>query len=673
MATVYSANYSTGTYTYTRVRVDYSGTSATATLLYTRTNTYSGSTSATNATFTFGGQSVTFDKTFYGQQTDATVASVSFTISSSGGTYSGSTSNAGLMGFSGSVTIPAQSTAPSGLTASNLVAGPESFTADVSLSSWGSGGTSSSYYKELQCWTYDATALTYPRRYLAVTSTSLSSTITVDNYSSSTDNPPLQIKGNTQYTLGLYATNGAANTGSIRWRDAVTLAYKPYIVLESVTKNSANFVANIKADGGHYKKALFYSIDGTNWIVAATQLDGTATSVPFIVSGLDAETAYTLRTKVVTFAGETPGDDFTFYTSAKTPAFYGSDAVQRAQETGRFYASVSSQAANVKRIYGSANGQAQIVFDRSLSRTNRPELPPTSYGRVYYKATSSDTTLKSVELQNVAEFESLCAATSSAYTWTATVGATPVVLSSRSTNCIVGIDIGTEITSIPNYFLYGCSYYKGDLIVPDNVTSIGTYFAGRCGNSSNKLNVVNLGKNVTSIGTYCLTLSYFEPESSTVILPGEITSIPNNFMYNAYQFNNPIHIPNKVTSIGTYFLSGITIFNSEIIFNSVLISIGAYFLRSCTNFNKNLMLPPTLTSIGTYFLYQCDSMVSIVNVGSLAATVASSSNYSLSTNSSSAAMYTTGITIAGSTRANWISRFANRTSSPYRKLIDAGY
>lgn len=673
MATVYSANYSTGTYTYTRVRVDYSGTSATATLLFTRTNTYSGATSAIGASFTFGGNTVSFDKTFYGQQTDAVVASVNFSISSSGGTYSGSTINAGLLGFSGSVTIPAQSSAPSGLTASNLIAHPEGFSADVSLSSWGSGGTSSSYYKELQCWTYNATTLTYPRRYLAVTSTSLSSTITVDNYSSSTDNPPLQIKGNTQYTLGLFATNGATNTGSIRWRDAVTLAYKPYIVLESVTKNSANFVANIKADGGHYKKALFYSIDGTNWIVAATQLDGTATSIPFTVSGLDAGTAYTLRTKVVTIAGETQGDDFAFYTSAKTPAFYGSDAVQRAQETGKFYASVSSQATNVKRIYGSANGQAQIVFDRSLSRTGRPELPPTNYGRVYYKATSSDAIIKSVELQSVAEFESLCSTSSTVYSWTTTVGATPVVLSSRSTNCIIGVDIGTEITSIPNYFLYGCSYYKGDLIVPDNVTSIGTYFVSRCGNSSNKLNVVNLGKNVNSIGTYCLYMSYFESGSSTVNLPGEITSIPNYFMYTAYDFNNPIRIPDKVTSIGTYFLGSTTLFNSQVIFNSVLASIGASFLRGCTSFNRNLMLPSTLTSIGTYFLYQCNSMTSIVNVGNLAATVASSSNYSLSTNSPSAAMYTTGITIAGSTRANWISRFANRTSSPYRKLIDAGY
>ena len=107
MATVWSGYYSTGTYTKTRVRVDYSGSSATAILLYTRTNSYSGETSAYGATFTFGGASVAVNKAFYGQQTDAEIARVSFSISPAGGTYSGSC-NGSYLAFSGSVTIPAQ-------------------------------------------------------------------------------------------------------------------------------------------------------------------------------------------------------------------------------------------------------------------------------------------------------------------------------------------------------------------------------------------------------------------------------------------------------------------------------------------------------------------------------------------------------------------------------------
>ena len=92
MATLYTAYSSTGDYTKTRVKIDYTPgqTTATATLLYTRTNNYTGATSATNCTFKFGGVSKTFSKSFTGKQTDAVVTSLTFTISTAGGTYSGS-------------------------------------------------------------------------------------------------------------------------------------------------------------------------------------------------------------------------------------------------------------------------------------------------------------------------------------------------------------------------------------------------------------------------------------------------------------------------------------------------------------------------------------------------------------------------------------------------------
>lgn len=138
MATVWSGYTSTGTYTKTRVKVDYSGTSATATLCYTRTNTYSGATGG-SGTFTFGGKSVSFNKTFTGQQTDATVASVSFTISTSGGTYSGSSTGASYLAFSGSVNIPAQASGPSGGSVTYNSCTWNSVNITSSVSSWGSG------------------------------------------------------------------------------------------------------------------------------------------------------------------------------------------------------------------------------------------------------------------------------------------------------------------------------------------------------------------------------------------------------------------------------------------------------------------------------------------------------------------------------------------------------
>ena len=115
MATVSSGYTITGSQTKLRVKVEYNypKTTAKATLLYTRTNTYSGKTGTSPLVFTFGGKSTTVNnKFFYGQQTDATVASVYFDVSLAGGSYSGSTSTSspgglGYMAFSGSVTLPA--------------------------------------------------------------------------------------------------------------------------------------------------------------------------------------------------------------------------------------------------------------------------------------------------------------------------------------------------------------------------------------------------------------------------------------------------------------------------------------------------------------------------------------------------------------------------------------
>lgn len=114
MATLYTGNTSCGTYTYCRVRVDYdySTLKATAKLLHSRTNTWTGSEHADGCIFTFGGAStgsIYISTGGLGKHTDKQIASVTFSFSAAGGTYSGSTSgyNAPYK-FSGSVKIPAR-------------------------------------------------------------------------------------------------------------------------------------------------------------------------------------------------------------------------------------------------------------------------------------------------------------------------------------------------------------------------------------------------------------------------------------------------------------------------------------------------------------------------------------------------------------------------------------
>ena len=314
MASVYSGASWTGDYTYTRVRVDYNGRSATAHLLYTRTNTWSGATGSGDATFSFGGASVRFNQTRYGQMTDSELASVSFTISAGGGTYSGSSSG-GYMGGSWSVSIPSQRTAPSGISCSNLRRGIESFTATVSLSSWGNYVEGYTKYRELQCWTKSDSGLVEPRRWQPTAKSSscpLSGDITVSNSSLVTSGSNFRITGNTMYTLGVYASNDYASTGSQRVGNYSTLPYAATLSLNKAHSSSLDINCATPANGNAYPQKIQYSIDGgTTWKDGITVTGGSAQTNVMTISGLNANTEYTIKSRVTTSAGTTNNADFT--------------------------------------------------------------------------------------------------------------------------------------------------------------------------------------------------------------------------------------------------------------------------------------------------------------------------------------------------------------------------
>lgn len=351
MATVYSDNYSTGTYTYTRVKVDYSGTSATATLLYSRTNDYSGATYANNATFTFGGVSTTFNISLSGRQTDYPVTSVNFTIPTTGGTYSGSTSGADFFSFSGSVVIPAQSTPPTDLAVSVVEPKPEGAVLGVSISSYGDPASATGRYIEAAILTGNNY---YSTRRVESANDVLSANIEVDNESSGN----LTIVGNTQYYYGGYANNTVTQSEAV-FGQFVTTAYPVTLSLTSVDINSATVGYSVQADGGFYTKTLEYSLDnGSTWATAATISSSSATSGSFNITGLTAGTEYTLKSRVKTTAGNTLNTDLTIQTLG---GFYGS-VEGNTKLAEKFYGSVNEQTKKVIKFYGSENGLSKKIF-----------------------------------------------------------------------------------------------------------------------------------------------------------------------------------------------------------------------------------------------------------------------------------------------------------------------
>ena len=357
MPSVYSGNYSTGTYTYTRVRVDYSGTSATAHLLYTRTNAWYDPTSATGATFTFGGASVGFSKSFSGPMTDAEVASVSFTISTSGGTYSGSTSGAGLLGFSGSVNIPAQGNQyPDGLYFAPTEITPESVTGTIAVSNW-NGGSSSTRQKAINVCTSNNDN---NRRYTLVTGSQLSDTVTVDN--NSTLIGTCNLTGNTRYYFMPWATNGSHPTPNV-YTQFVTPPYAPTITLDSVSGVKASFSYSLPADGGFYWRNLQYSIDGGNtWKQAMYTETGAAISGTFDITELPARSNITVMTKVKTAGAETAGPSFNIAVGDPEANKILGSVGGRTKRAGLLYGSVNDQSKCIIKVYGSDNGLTKRIY-----------------------------------------------------------------------------------------------------------------------------------------------------------------------------------------------------------------------------------------------------------------------------------------------------------------------
>lgn len=293
------------------------------------------------------------------------------------------------------------------------------------------------------------------------------------------------------------------------------------------------------------------------------------------------------------------------------------------------------------------------------------------------------------------------------------------VLTDVPASAVQSVKVGSSITAIPNYFLSGCTNLQSlTFSRSSSLTSIGNYFLSYITSSSTTLSEISLPNGLQTIGTNFMSSStaynqpltlpnsvtsigqYFMSSNSSfnspVTLSTSLTSIPNYFMQPCSSFNQPLVIPDGVTSIGQGFMSGCTAFNSTLTLSSTLTSIGNTFLYNCRAFNKTLTLPSTLTQIGDSFLATCygfnqaitlpgsltsvgtsfmsnlRDMVSAVNIGTLPATAFAAGNYTLSAYANSAAAYTTGITIIGTNRADFITRFPDRTSIPYRKLIDGG-
>lgn len=230
---------------------------------------------------------------------------------------------------------------------------------------------------------------------------------------------------------------------------------------------------------------------------------------------------------------------------------------------------------------------------------------------------------------------------------------------------LVDVDMSyAKFTTTGMFFMSYLWSFNNPVVLPNTLQKLGNYF-------------LNGESNADPETGYLI----YTPFNSTVTLPEGLTEIGSGFLGSCHKFNQAVNIPSTVKKIGSSFLfqndtNSPSSFNQTVSLPEGLEEIGSGFLSQCTNFNQDITFPSTLTSIGTSypgFMRSMDKMTGALNIGNLSPTILSGSeNTILSATSASSPAYTTGITIKGANRAAWLTALPNRTSSPYRKLIDGG-
>ena len=165
---------------------------------------------------------------------------------------------------------------------------------------------------------------------------------------------------------------------------------------------------------------------------------------------------------------------------------------------------------------------------------------------------------------------------------------------------LTSISIGNSVTTIGDEAFYGCSSLTS-ITIPDSVTSIGNHaFSGCSGLMS-----LTIGNSVESIGdeafSGCSSLT-------SVTIPDSVTSI-GNYAFEGCSNLTSISVGNSVTTIGDEAFYGCSSLTIITIPDSVTI-IGSSVFEGCSNLTS-LTIGSGVTSIGSYSFYGCDVLTSV--------------------------------------------------------------
>ena len=227
------------------------------------------------------------------------------TVSTAGGTYNWRFNNPGsssVLGCSGTLTIPAQSTVPNTPTISAVTWGAATNKITYGTTSFGTAGSGTVYL-------YGGTGSSPTTQIASKTTTGNSSY----QHANLVPNTTYYYRARANSTVGWSSYSSVVSAATMGILDAISVS--------DYNATSITIAYTVKAGGGAYAQKVQYSIDdGSTWTTGATISAGTTASKSgtFVISGLTTGTTYTIQFRVSTTAGNKPGSTLTQKT-AKAP------------------------------------------------------------------------------------------------------------------------------------------------------------------------------------------------------------------------------------------------------------------------------------------------------------------------------------------------------------------
>ena len=162
--------------------------------------------------------------------------------------------------------------------------------------------------------------------------------------------------------------------------------------------------------------------------------------------------------------------------------------------------------------------------------------------------------------------------------------------------------------SSSGYSVFTKNNLSGKLVIPDSVTTIGSYAFCEC----TSLTSVTIPNSVTTIGdwafAYCNSLT-------SITIPNSVTAIGERAFGSCTNLTS-ITILNSVTIIGINAFAGCTSLTSVTIPSSV-ITIGGAAFYNCTSLTS-IVIPDSVTTIGERAFSGCKSLTSVTYNGTKA-------------------------------------------------------